>query len=75
MAQTTIAPSGALHTEFFTGPTDKANYAAMDHRLAALVQEGHTFHRRTKLGRNTTCPCGSGRKFKKCCLTGAVFTG
>ncbi|MFL6446852.1 MAG: SEC-C metal-binding domain-containing protein [Bryobacteraceae bacterium] len=21
-----------------------------------------------KLGRNDLCPCGSGRKFKKCCL-------
>jgi len=23
---------------------------------------------RTKVGRNEKCPCGSGRKFKKCCL-------
>jgi uncharacterized protein YecA (UPF0149 family) len=22
-----------------------------------------------KAGRNDLCPCGSGRKFKKCCLT------
>jgi len=21
-----------------------------------------------KIGRNDTCPCGSGKKFKKCCL-------
>ncbi|MGB5884590.1 MAG: SEC-C metal-binding domain-containing protein, partial [Desulfobulbales bacterium] len=21
-----------------------------------------------KIGRNETCPCGSGRKFKRCCL-------
>ena len=27
---------------------------------------------RVKIGRNEPCPCGSGRKFKKCCLrTGA----
>jgi uncharacterized protein YecA (UPF0149 family) len=26
---------------------------------------------RKKTGRNETCPCGSGKKFKKCCL----FTG
>jgi hypothetical protein len=25
-----------------------------------------------KPGRNDPCPCGSGRKFKKCCLTAAV---
>jgi len=24
---------------------------------------------RTKLGRNDPCPCGSGRKYKKCCLS------
>ncbi|WP_407637202.1 SEC-C metal-binding domain-containing protein [Candidatus Nitrososphaera gargensis] len=23
---------------------------------------------KTKVGRNDPCPCGSGRKFKKCCL-------
>ena len=22
----------------------------------------------TKIGRNESCPCGSGRKFKKCCI-------
>ena len=21
-----------------------------------------------KIGRNTLCPCGSGKKFKKCCI-------
>lgn len=25
-----------------------------------------------KLGRNDPCPCGSGKKYKKCCLTDAV---
>ena len=24
--------------------------------------------RRGKVGRNEPCPCGSGKKFKKCCL-------
>ncbi len=24
--------------------------------------------RRGRVGRNDPCPCGSGRKFKKCCL-------
>lgn len=23
---------------------------------------------RTKIGRNDPCPCGSGRKYKKCCM-------
>jgi uncharacterized protein YecA (UPF0149 family) len=25
---------------------------------------------RTKIGRNDPCPCGSGKKLKKCCLVG-----
>lgn len=24
----------------------------------------------TKIGRNDPCPCGSGKKFKRCCWTG-----
>jgi len=27
--------------------------------------------RATKVGRNTPCPCGSGRKYKKCCGSGS----
>jgi uncharacterized protein YecA (UPF0149 family) len=26
-----------------------------------------------KLGRNDLCPCGSGKRFKKCCLTSGCF--
>ncbi len=26
-----------------------------------------------KLGRNEPCPCGSGKKFKKCCAGAALF--
>ena len=27
--------------------------------------------RTTKIGRNDACPCGSGKKYKKCCLAHA----
>jgi uncharacterized protein len=27
---------------------------------------------RTKVGRNDPCPCGSGRKYKRCCATWAT---
>jgi SEC-C motif-containing protein len=31
-------------------------------------EPGRTFRRETpKVGRNDPCPCGSGRKYKKCC--------
>jgi hypothetical protein len=26
-----------------------------------------------KLGRNDPCPCGSSKKYKKCCLEAAAF--
>jgi uncharacterized protein YecA (UPF0149 family) len=26
-----------------------------------------------KLGRNDLCPCGSGKRFKKCCLKAGCF--
>lgn len=34
--------------------------------LRALLREG--VKARTKVGRNDPCPCGSGKKYKKCCL-------
>lgn len=35
--------------------------------LTALVREAAKA--RAKMGRNESCPCGSGKKYKKCCLT------
>jgi len=34
--------------------------------LRALLREATKA--RTKVGRNDLCPCGSGKKYKKCCL-------
>ncbi|MEM9427030.1 MAG: SEC-C metal-binding domain-containing protein [Pseudomonadota bacterium] len=28
-----------------------------------------------KLGRNDLCPCGSGRRFKRCCLRSGRYDG
>jgi len=40
---------------------------AQDHDQA-MVHTGEPFRRSDpKVGRNDPCPCGSGRKFKKCC--------
>ena len=30
----------------------------------------HTSGPATKIGRNAPCPCGSGKKYKKCCMAG-----
>ena len=43
----------------------------------SLADRAHGFRRerkrgRPRLGRNSPCPCGSGRKYKKCCLDRAA---
>jgi hypothetical protein len=38
---------------------------------AAMLSQG----RAPKVGRNEPCPCGSGKKFKKCCIGAAQGEG
>lgn len=53
--------------QVFTGRSDREVYEKMDRARVTLEQHGATNIRRTKIGRNSACACGSGRKFKKCC--------
>lgn len=47
---------------------EAAHARLMRDRDAAAPLEPHTVRRETpKVGRNAPCPCGSGKKFKKCC--------
>lgn len=58
-----------LMKEFFTASTDSELLGKMNDRLGELEENGHTLTRRTyKIGRNDPCPCGSGKKFKRCHL-------
>jgi hypothetical protein len=41
-------------------------------RSDVLWRAGTAINRYKNIGRNDPCPCGSGRKFKKCCLTADV---
>jgi uncharacterized protein YecA (UPF0149 family) len=41
------------------------------YRQIAGPQPAPTPARSTRVPRNAPCPCGSGRKFKKCCNTAA----
>jgi hypothetical protein len=41
-------------------------------RSNVLWRAGPAVNPHRKVGRNDPCPCGSGRKFKKCCLTADV---
>ena len=63
--------AGVLQREFFVAKRDAEVLAAMDERKDELERAGATQFHRTKIGRNATGPCGSGRKFKKCCMAGA----
>lgn len=45
------------------------NLIAADRRkeLYLLQKKSHTIVKDKKIGRNDPCPCGSGKKYKKCC--------
>ena len=45
--------------------------------LAQRYKEAHTQKVRKfdKIGRNDPCPCGSGKKYKNCCLHSGKFEG
>ncbi len=38
-----------------------------------FFNESETYTRETKIGRNDPCPCGSSKKFKKCCLSKNIY--
>jgi hypothetical protein len=68
------APFGDLFDEFsdwgFQSERElqKERYAVHDELSLWGVGEGQAFNRYRNVGRNDPCPCGSGKKFKKCCL-------
>lgn len=45
--------------------------------LAKVWKEAHTqkIRKFDKIGRNDPCPCGSGKKYKNCCLSSGKFEG
>lgn len=63
-------PDGTTMREIFakyeTGPQLQQ---AMNERRTELEAHGYKFVKRAKVGRNVACPCGSGAKFKRCCIT------
>jgi preprotein translocase subunit SecA len=77
------APAVAMHKTLEAYGTPAAAAVRTDAPSAALesqgapgVSQGHRdampLHRdEPKVGRNDPCPCGSGKKYKKCCGRGA----
>lgn len=66
MQETKHNITGNLRQEFFEAEKGSLLKQLMDNRLIELKDE--TLVRRIKIGRNDPCPCGSKRKFKKCCI-------
>jgi len=71
MQERTIETNGdeKIFRQFVSKPTEDElnarlreihNKAIKDPRTRKIVQ--------LKIGRNKPCPCGSGKKFKKCCI-------
>lgn len=63
-----------IHREVFMVPDDPVQkQSVMNARYQAAMSkvfaEGGTLESisQRRIGRNDPCPCGSGRKFKKCC--------
>ncbi|MEM7204807.1 MAG: SEC-C metal-binding domain-containing protein [Planctomycetota bacterium] len=56
----------AAHTDAFRAAV--AAGAAHRDGVAVTGPVETVRHRAAKVGRNDPCPCGSGRKFKKCCM-------
>jgi uncharacterized protein len=81
-----LALCGDIPDEVRTELTDERRQGILD-QLPASLQMIAAFWRRpeqsltrrepvrsTKVGRNEACPCGSGKKYKKCCGLAAPQT-
>lgn len=64
-------PPGAIETalEFIVEKPLKEPLASLPEQLdRVLTAEGPLRRAVAKIGRNDSCPCGSGKKYKKCCF-------
>ena len=60
-----------LYNKFLEIPVPHLVYSVnVEHKRMELA--GRNSRKVTKIGRNAPCPCGSGRKYKKCCLSAHV---
>ena len=56
-----------LQRNFATLKNIRRACLSRDHARKAFKDSSTVRRHRSKIGRNDPCPCGSGRKFKKCC--------
>jgi uncharacterized protein YchJ len=65
---------GRREREFIAAvKADRQGEAELVERLGAAsrraLEAGAQEVRQVKIGRNDPCPCGSGKKFKRCCIS------
>lgn len=60
--------NGKVERRFLTGRKAEIEAALQESWARAMANPRVTEIRHVKIGRNDFCPCGSGKKFKKCCL-------
>ena len=72
MQERTLERDEAIYRQFISGKTSEElrkrqlrayNKAMADPKTHSVMQ--------CKIGRNELCPCGSGMKYKKCCISKA----
>jgi hypothetical protein len=61
-------PKFGLNLNFPWRPDSALDEATKGMDLVGTTQKRGNVFRRRKIGRNEPCPCGSGSKFKKCCI-------
>ena len=63
--------TGVIQREFSQAINEVQLVEKMNLLQSEMEEKGFTETRRVKIGRNDICPCGSGKKFKKCHLNSA----
>src|SRR5579859_1391197 len=61
------SPRDELSTPVFYSSRQRA-YLSSEHVNVSVIRERNPRDGKMKLGRNDRCPCGSGKKYKHCCL-------
>lgn len=68
--ETILALTGAVALRRRTSPRDEVSPLPVPVNLIKLNGTRIAVRTTPKIGRNEQCPCGSGRKYKACCLRG-----
>jgi len=67
MQETTLS-DGRVIRELFQGTAQTIAELRLQKAREAIMHPEVVSFTQKKIGRNARCPCGSGKKFKKCCM-------